>query len=148
MVGALVTAPPAAASVTACGSVVAVNNSHGRLEVSSCIRHTPGAYASWGYYRCYQSGTFQGQACNIGATQHLWYNATRMRSDDVSALGLVYGSADYGSSVFGIPGSPAGCTSALIHTVISNIQVCFKDQTLWSSSATPESDVIGGSLSC
>lgn len=66
MAGALVIAPPAAASVTACGPwEVAVSNSHGRLEVQSCIRHTPGAYGSLGRYACFEWGLLNGQPCNV-----------------------------------------------------------------------------------
>lgn len=57
--GALVTAPPAAASLAACGPGPSWSTTpHSRLEVQSCIRHTAGYYYSFGIYACMYSGTF------------------------------------------------------------------------------------------
>jgi hypothetical protein len=144
--GTLVTAPPAAASVTACSNTyyTVVENLSGVLKVRSCIRHTADHYYSWGEYYCFEYFFLNPQACNVGATQRLWYNATLMRSDTVSGIGL----DGSGQSVFGLSGSPAGCTTALIKTSISDIRVRFADRTLWTSSETPDSNNIWGSQSC
>jgi hypothetical protein len=139
-----VTAPPAAASVTNCGPYyAAVVNLDGQLVVRSCIRHTAGHYYSWGEYYCRDQSVIQ--PCNVGATQHLWYNATLMRSDNVSGLGLDWSP---GQGIFGLSGSPAGCTTALITTSISNIRVRFAPGKLWSSNTRPQSGAIFGSQSC
>jgi len=91
VVGALVTAQPAAASVTACGNWRTLENTHGRLEVRSCIRHTAGHYYSWGGYYCSDPFTNYKMVCNIRARQNLWYNATPVRSDNVSFAGIETG---------------------------------------------------------
>jgi hypothetical protein len=143
--GAPAAAQPAAANVSACGSTAkAVNNSHGRLEVSACIRRTAGRYYSWGRYQCYRTSTFTPQPCNIGATQDLRYNATKVRSSDVGGIGLDSGQ----ESLFELSGSPAGCTTAWIQTQVTNISVRFTDGYLWQSSTIPKSDVIAGSQRC
>src|SRR6266487_4421448 len=67
---------PAFATVTHCGvTEKPVNNSHGRLEVIACTRHTAGNYYSYGYYTCFRSGSvIETQDCNIGADQTLAFN--------------------------------------------------------------------------
>jgi hypothetical protein len=146
VVGALVTAPPAAASVTACADPInAVDNGSGRLEVQACVRHTAGHYYSWGVYWCFKPSAHglpnpNTQLCNVGATQDLWYNATRVRSDDVGGIN---------DSVFLLSGSPAGCTTAWIHSSIHSIRVRFlRDGYLWSSPSTTRSANVAGSRSC
>jgi hypothetical protein len=146
---ALVTAQPAAASVTNCSPLTAVvSNTHGRLQVQSCIRHTAGHYYSWGEYLCTKwDDTWRYWApepCNIGATQYLWYNATLVRSDRVSALGL-----NTHEWSFSFSGSPAGCTTAWIQAQINNISVRFTDGVLSGSSGIPvKSDFTAGDPYC
>jgi hypothetical protein len=147
----LVTAPPAAASVTNCGAfgTYVIQNSDGALGVRACVRHTAGHYYSYADYFCwYWTGSvWTSQYCNIAATQHLWYNATLMRSDDVGGVGIEY--PNYRSD-WHFSGSPAGCTSAQIHSQISNIRVRFASNSdvLHSTSATRSSYAFYGSLNC
>ena len=148
--GAFVAAQPAVASVTVCTDppVKVVNNSHGRLEVDACVRHTDGKYYSWGEYNCFFSLSAWGQDCNIAATQTLWYNATAFPSDDVHGCGLDGCPGDFTYHSFQLSGSPQGCTSAKIHSSITNIQVRFQDGTLWNASTSVSSGTAAGSFSC
>jgi hypothetical protein len=146
--GAFVIAQPAQASLAACAYPPAVvANTHGRLYVQPCIRHltgTPhGTYSTAVTYYCTNSAGTAVQYCNFGATQTLWYNATPMKTDPVSGLGL-----ETHEYTFLRYGSTAGCTTALIRTVVKDLKVRFTDGTLWSSSDTPTSQSIYGSQNC
>jgi hypothetical protein len=88
-------------------------------------------------YSCYKSGSSEGQLCNIGATQELWYNATRVRSDDVGGCCWQFG--------YSIYGTPASCTTAQIKTVVKDIRVRFSDRTLWPGSTAQSAIVYGSS---
>jgi len=138
-------APAAAASGdVGCRDTVVVNNGHGRLVVHACVWNQggsnpsthPGEQTSAGYL-CYRSGSVTPQPCNITATQDLWYNATRVESDD--------GHACCGQVQYYFGGTLAGCTTAQIKTVVKNIVVRFSDQSLWSTSNTASSAIVSGS---
>jgi len=145
--GGIITAQPAAASVTNCGPYAEETHGTGTLRIRSCVRHTAGAYYSWGEYYCYfnQAGTRVYQWCNIGATQTLWYNATPVELDDVSRLGL-----ETHESVIGLSGSPHGCTTAQISTSIRDVRVRFANDrdNVYPLQVTAASGVASGSLSC
>jgi hypothetical protein len=149
--GAFVIAQPAQASVTslaACTDATAVvANTHGRFYVQPCIRHLTGdphgTYSTAVTYFCTNSAGTAVQYCNFGATQVLWYNATPMKTDPESGVGL-----ETHEYTFLRYGSTAGCTTALIHTAVKDLKVRFTDGTLWSSSDTPTSLSIYGSQYC
>jgi hypothetical protein len=141
--GALVTAQPTAAIVTNCGVAKVINNSHGRLEVTACVESFQGGYRSYARYSCYKSGQVFYQPCNIAATQVLWYNASPVKADNVNGCCIEHGIASYAFN-----GTPAGCTSAWIKTVVKNIRVRFNDRTLWSTSNTAQSPPVAGDPTC
>jgi hypothetical protein len=143
--GALATAQPAAATGS-CNWWVVVNNSHGRLVVGACVQHLGGSAPgerTEGWYYCYKSGSSDSQNCNIGATQVLWYNATPMRTDGIS--GCCWAPV-WGPGL----GTPAGCTTGWIKTVIQDIRVRFSDGSLWSNTGKVYSPSVAGSsnLAC
>jgi hypothetical protein len=136
-------APAAAAGgPVGCRTTVVVNNGHGRLEVEACVNNvglpSPGEQMLV-TYECFRSGTTNHQPCNIGATQDLWYNATRVQSRDVSGCCWQDGFWGYVRS-----GPLAACTTAQIKVVVRNIQVRFSDNSLWPGS-TAQSAVVAGS---
>lgn len=142
LAGALVTAQPASAA--SCSWTVVLNNSHGRLEVFACLSHV---YASGGTlpgersaaaYDCFKSGTYDRQPCNVAATQDLWFNATRVRSDDVHGC--------CGANPYSLYGTPAPCTSAWIKAVVKDIHVRFSDQTLWPRDGDPPLPAVSSPL--
>src|SRR5262249_54113539 len=143
LAGVLVAAQaPAAAALgpVGCRDTVVVNNGHGRLLVHACVWNLGSAgpgEQTFAVYFCYHSGSVTPQPCNITATQELWYNATRVRSDAVHGC---CGQLDYDFA-----GPLAGCPTAQIKTVIKNIAVRFSDQSLWSTSNTAASAIVSGS---
>jgi hypothetical protein len=124
--------PTTLATATAVGHCVLdytpVNNSHGRLELDVCLENFTSDLRAYSRWTCYQSGNETLQPCNIGADHmRLWFNATKVRDNSVSAVGIPIGIADWK-----VVGDSYPCSGASIHSdVTGKVRVRFVDGTLW-----------------